>query len=52
MALGGMPQRLPVALAGALCLALPYQASAGGFFIGDIGARGLARGGAFVAAPD
>ncbi len=52
MALGGMPQRLLVALAGALCLALPVQASAGGFFIGDIGARGLARGGAFVAAPD
>ncbi|MBK8010786.1 MAG: outer membrane protein transport protein [Deltaproteobacteria bacterium] len=31
---------------------LPRASSAGGFYIGDVGARGMARAGAFVAAPD
>jgi long-subunit fatty acid transport protein len=33
-------------------LAAPSGARAAGFYIGDVGARGLARGGALVAAPD
>lgn len=39
---------------GALALALfaPLEARAGGFYISDIGTRGMARAGAFVAAPD
>ncbi|MCB9655587.1 MAG: outer membrane protein transport protein [Deltaproteobacteria bacterium] len=30
----------------------PRESNAGGFYIGDIGARGMGRAGAFVAAPD
>lgn len=33
-------------------LGAPVSAHAAGFYVGDVGARGLARGGAFVAAPD
>lgn len=36
----------------ALLLLVPSPALAAGFYTGDVGARGLARGGAFVAAPD
>lgn len=35
-----------------VALPLPNAARAAGFYVGDTGARGLARGGAFVAAPD
>src|SRR6185503_10934914 len=40
------------ALAVCAVCALASRAEAGGFYLGDIGARGMARGGAFVAAPD
>lgn len=36
----------------ACALCVVSRAEAGGFYIGDVGTRGLARGGAFVAAPD
>jgi len=35
-----------------LTLAVPGQALAGGYYIGDVGTRGTARAGAFVAAPN
>lgn len=39
-------------LAGLLSLAAPSTALASGYYVSDIGARGVARGGAFVAAPN
>ncbi|MFO0723328.1 MAG: outer membrane protein transport protein [Myxococcota bacterium] len=47
-----MPLSLRAVLTGALALSVPSLASAGGFFVGDVGARGLGRAGAFIAAPD
>lgn len=40
------------ALAAALAAFTPTLAQAAGFYVGDTGARGMARAGAFVAAPD
>jgi long-chain fatty acid transport protein len=43
---------LSALLSAALTVAVAARAEAAGFYLTDVGARGMARGGAFIAAPD